>query len=581
MDGGFNTGVFQNYDLTGSILSVAQQPNGKLIVSGMFHSLDGVAANNVVRLETTGVKDAGFAAMAAGPHATNVSVVLVRPSDSEIFAGGYFSTYGGATRNNLAWVNGDGSVDSTFTGLAGATDFAPQIYAFGTQTDGKIVVGGFFNSFNGASHYNIVRLNPDSTIDPSFNANLGTYGSVRAIHIQPDGKILIAGNFIAVNGIARGGVARLNTDGTLDPSFDPGTGANGLVYGITQDSAGNVYVVGAFDTFNGALRLRVAKLSSTGALDPVFNQAGGGASSTVFAVAPPDGAGGIVIGGQFTTYNGQTARRIARLDVTTGALDQNFTPPLLPHFSGTVFALALAPDGKYYAGGSFTSYNGGQRSRVARLNADGSLDVTFVPPANNGIVWKLALQHGKVFVGGAFTNPAGRIVRLTSTGALDSTFVNGTGIDTVSSECLPGRPGGHRARHPGGQQTSHRRNLQSVQWNTPHLSRAPDRNTCCSNAISHADWDPWNSHTYTDAYHNTTPPPSPTPPPTPTPTPTPGATPATLGNISTRLRVETGDNVLDRRIHCHRHATEEDHRARHRPFAASGGSAGRSCPRAA
>ncbi len=552
VDGGFSTGGFMNYDLTGSILSVAQQPNGKLIVSGMFHSLNGADANNVVRLETTGAKDAGFAAMAAGPLASNVSVVLVRPGDSEIFAGGYFSTYGGAARNNVAWVNGDGSVDATFTGLAGAVDAFPQVYAFGTQTDGKILVGGFFNSFNGASHYNIVRLNPDSTIDPSFNANLGTYGSVRSLHIQTDGKILIAGLIQSVSGVMRGKVARLNSDGTLDPSFDPGTGANGIIYGITQDSAGNVYVVGAFDIFNGSSRLRVAKLSSTGALDPLFNQAGGGANGTVFAVAPPDEAGGIVIGGQFTTYNGQQARRIARLSTATGALDQVFTPPFLTHFSGTVFALALAPDGKYYAGGSFTSYNGAQRSRVARLNADGTLDVAFAPPTNNGIVWKLALQHGKVFVGGAFTTPPGRIVRLTSTGALDPTFVTGTGIDTIPANAYLDVPevtalaiqadnklliGGIFNRYNGIPRICLARLTATAVVPTPSPTPTGTPGTPTPTPTPSTTPTPPPSPTPTPSA-------TPTPTPPPSPTPTPSATPTTLGNISTRLRVETGDNVL-------------------------------------
>ena len=205
-----------------------------------------MVANNIVRLESNGARDASFDSVAAGPSSYNVSAVPVRPSDGKIFAGGYFSTYGGVPRNNMAWVNSDGSVDSVFTGLSGATDYAPQIYALATQADGKILVGGFFSSFNGVPHYNIVRLNPDSTIDPSFNATAATERSVRAFLIQPDGKIFIAGNFVAVNGVARRRIARLNSDGTLDLSFDPGTGADAGIFALTRDPAGNIYVAGAF-----------------------------------------------------------------------------------------------------------------------------------------------------------------------------------------------------------------------------------------------------------------------------------------------------------------------------------------------
>ena len=92
--------------------------------------------------------------------------------------------------------NGNGSVDSAFEGLSGATDFVPAIYALATQPDGKILVGGFFSSLNGASRYNFLRLNPDGTVDSTFGVAFGTNGTVRAILIQPDGKILIAGGFL-------------------------------------------------------------------------------------------------------------------------------------------------------------------------------------------------------------------------------------------------------------------------------------------------------------------------------------------------------------------------------------------------
>ena len=153
LDGGFSTAAFANYGGGPIIETVAQQANGKLIVGGFFHSLGGTVANNVVRLETNGARDASFSATAAGPSGFRMGSVLVRPSDGKIFLGGYFSTYGGAPRNNMAWANGDGSVDTTSTGLAGVADHGPQIFALATQADGKILVGGFFSSFNGIPHY--------------------------------------------------------------------------------------------------------------------------------------------------------------------------------------------------------------------------------------------------------------------------------------------------------------------------------------------------------------------------------------------------------------------------------------------
>jgi len=429
VDGGFSTEVFTNYYDVGGVFSVAQQSNGKLIVGGTFHSLGGVVAHNVVRLETNGARDVSYNATGAGPSAVHITAVLVRSSDSKIFLGGYFSTYGNAPRNNMAWANADGSVDNTFTSLSGATDYDSTIYAVAVQPDGKILVGGFFTSFNGTPHYNLVRLNPDSTIDASFDAALGTSGSVRAILYQPDGKIVIGGFFTSVNGVARGRVARINADGTLDTSFDPGTGADSVVYALAQDSVGNIYAGGAISSFNGASLTGIVKLNPNGGVDPAFNPGGGGASSTVFAIAPPDGTGGIVIGGQFTRYNGVNRRTVARLNVTTGALDTSFNSANTSY--GLVRVLLPTSDGKYYAAGT----------EIARLHSNGSRDTTFTSPSTGGYLREaLALQNGKLFVGGSRNPVLPALVRLTSTGALDSSFNTGTGVEFSPTNAYPGFP---------------------------------------------------------------------------------------------------------------------------------------------
>lgn len=395
LDTGFNPAAFQEYGVPATITGIGQGPDGKLIVGGSFHSLGGVTANNVARLETSGARDTSFGGSGGGPHGGTVSMVLLRPGDAKMFLGGNFSAYDGALASNLALANADGSVDDNYSEQAGGTGLGPHIYAVGIQADGKIVVAGLFSSFNGASHYNLVRLNPDATIDLSFNPSVGTARSVRALLIEPDGKIVIAGTFSGVNGVARGRVARLNADGTLDTSFDPGTGANGTaINALARDSAGNIYVGGSFTTFNGAPRLRVAKLSSSGALDPVFNLGGGGASGSVNAIASPDEAGRVVIAGNFFSYRGVSVHFIARLNSVTGALDTTFNAGGTG-FSSTVYALSRATDGKYYAGGAFSSYNGVSRPQIARLNDDGSLDGTFSGPAITGQVIALALKMGK------------------------------------------------------------------------------------------------------------------------------------------------------------------------------------------
>ena len=323
VDGGFHTAAFTSYGNPTILFGAALQPDGKILVGGDFHSLGAVTTNNVVRLNTDGTQDATFSATGSGPSAENVSTVAIRPSDGKIFVGGNFSTFGGEVRNNVALANTDGTVDNTFAGLGGATDYNPNIWTMVVQPDGKILMTGYFNSVNGTPHYNVLRLNPDATVDSSFNVN--TDQSTRALLLQPDGKVVIAGNFGEVNGVLRSRIARVNADGTLDLTFDPGTGADRFIRALAQDSAGNIYAGGDFLVFNGIPRLGIVKLTPTGAVDPAFNSAGGGANQPqVQAITPADSAGHIVIGGSFTTYNGASARRIARIDTTTGAIDPTF-----------------------------------------------------------------------------------------------------------------------------------------------------------------------------------------------------------------------------------------------------------------
>jgi uncharacterized delta-60 repeat protein len=509
VDGGFSTEAFKWYGNTAIIFGAALQADGKILVGGDFHSLGAVTTNNVVRLNTDGTQDATFSATGGGPSADNVSTVAIRLSDGKIFFGGNFSTFGGEVRNNVALANTDGTVDSTFAGLGGATDYNPNIWTMVVQPDGKILMTGYFNSVNGMPHYNVLRVNPNGTVDLSFQVD--TNGSTRGLLLQPDGKVVIAGNFGEVNGVPRSRIARVNADGTLDLTFNPGTGADRIVRALVQDSAGNIYAGGDFTMVNGISRRGIVKLTPTGAVDPAFNSAGGGVSSFVNAITPPDSAGHIVIGGSFSTYNGTSARRIVRIDTTTGAIDPTFQAGIGTGFGGTVYALQAAPDGKYYAGGNFGTFNGVTRRLIARLNNDGTLDFGFADSGLEGITYSLALQNGKVYAGGDnfFAVRQSIMVRLTSSGALDSSFDTGKGFDV-----LP--------QYSYGQ----------FIVNTTAMAIQADGKLLVGGIFNQ-----YNGTARSCLARLTG--------PLPSPTPTPSATPTTtLGNISARLKVETGDDVL-------------------------------------
>jgi uncharacterized delta-60 repeat protein len=346
------------------VLAVAMQSDGKIVITGFFTSYNGdiAASDYVMRLNADGTRDTTFNAGGAGANAT-VYAVAVQP-DGKILIAGQFTSYNGdATASDYVMrLNADGTRDTTFNaGGSGANDY---VWGFALQPDGKILVAGNFFTYNGnPTSGRVMRLNTDGTSDTTFNANgLGANGSVSAVAVQPDGKIVIAGLFTSYNGDAAASdyVMRLNADGTRDTSFNPiGTGADNWVHAVAVQSDGKIVIGGDFASYNGdaAASDHVMRLHSDGTRDTNFNAGGTGADATVNVIAvQPDGK--IVIGGSFTGYNGAAGASdyLIRLN-TDGKLDTTFNP------GGTganalVYGLAVQPDGRIVVGGQFTAYNG-------------------------------------------------------------------------------------------------------------------------------------------------------------------------------------------------------------------------------
>ena len=150
-----------------------------------------------------------------------------------------------------------GDVDLSFNPSLSAYAF---VYAVAMQPDGKVLVGGQFTAVNGTNRNNIARLNANGSLDSSFNPGTGANGNVSSVVVQSDGKVLIGGYFTTINGTNRNRIARLNANGSLDLSFNPGTGADDVVRSIALQPDGNVLIGGDFDIVNGVARPRVARL---------------------------------------------------------------------------------------------------------------------------------------------------------------------------------------------------------------------------------------------------------------------------------------------------------------------------------
>jgi len=311
----------------------------------------------------------------SGPGADGYVRVVAVQSDAKVLLGGTSYTVRGVSNAALSRLNGDGTPDLSFSSPFANSEYR-TIYTVAVLGDGRILAAGTFSKVGSTYRTNIARLNPDGSVDPSFDPG-GVFASggglVRILAVQPDQQIIIGGEFTTTNRTSLNRIARLKPNGSLDLGFSPGTGADNTVRSVALQADGKVLVGGLFSTFNGSARRFLARLNSSGSLDVSF-PAGSGPDNTVYFVAPqPDGT--IYIAGTFASVNGIAMNGVARLRAD-GSLDPSFNPPG-GAVGGAVYHLLRQTNGKIVIGGAFSTVNGLPVNRFARLEADGSLDASF------------------------------------------------------------------------------------------------------------------------------------------------------------------------------------------------------------
>ena len=327
------------------------------------------------------------------------------------------------------------------------------VYALALQADGKIIVGGTYNYYNGTVHHHLVRLNSDGSLDPSFAPVLDPNANVRNLVLQPDGKVIVRGGFSKINGISTSSIVRLNKDGSLDPSFVyvPNPNYVGSIVDLGQrmirqpdgkllvSEVGRLNTDGSLDTSfktttdlpsvfalqaDGKIALGNKRLNSDGSADNAYPYVQEGFSGgreanrrTIEAiVAQPDGK--IIVGGNFYKYNGSTCNNYVRLN-TDGSLDPTFSSPFgASSYPREVTLLALEPDGKLIVGNYLSLY---------KLLANGQPDRSFYGFFTSDGKKSLCLAQqpdGKLLVGGDFVP---RLVRLDNTAVVTSTRTKSIG----------------------------------------------------------------------------------------------------------------------------------------------------------
>lgn len=381
-----------------------------------------------------------------------------RCSASTYVAAGGGSTGGAPTgpigTTNLGYLlrlDSTGAIDSNYQTLNG-TAFNAAPVSIAMQSDDHAVVSGTFSNFGMTAVRRLVRILKTGGYDLAFNTTIGTGPSsaVNGIAIQPsNGAMLLGGSFLTFNGSQVHGIARVNSQGTLDFSFLASTGAGttggigGTAYTIAVQPDGKILIGGLFTSLNGITQNRITRLNTNGSIDATFLQ-GSGFNGRVNAIAvQPDGK--ILIGGSFSSFNGIPAISLVRLN-SNGTLDcasysgsictSGFMSYMANGPNGAVLTIALQPDGKILVGGSYTTFSAWTVNNLFRLNADGTMDNSFYtqtsPGGLNGQVKAIKVQSdGKILVGGSFTTfkglTANRLMRMESTGAVDSAFMTNQG----------------------------------------------------------------------------------------------------------------------------------------------------------
>jgi uncharacterized delta-60 repeat protein len=330
---------------------------------------------------------------------TRVDALAVQ-SDGKVVLAGNFIGVAGQTRVGIARVDAEGVLDSTFNPAPINNCYVGSLLI---QPDGQIVIGGQFTQMGGQARTNLARLNPDGTAEIGFNPVPDS--SVGAIALQPDGKLVLGGWFTHMNGQPHTNLARLNPDGTLDNTFNPS--ADSFVGALMVQPDGKILVGGYFSQLEGQPRSRIGRLESDGSLDTGFDAGSSGASGYMYGFALQADTN-ILVCGDFSTLGGQPGAYIARLH-PDGRIDPDFNPGRVYYGEYTpAFSMALQADGKIVVGGRFALIGGQFRQRIARLLPDGTADTTFDPGVSDQVTAVALQSDGKILTGGQFLQVGGQ-----------------------------------------------------------------------------------------------------------------------------------------------------------------------------
>jgi uncharacterized delta-60 repeat protein len=323
---------------------------------GVLLNLTEIQLIEIVKLSAKGELDTTFNPNQTGPDNT-VKEILVQPNGKLLVAGN-FTKFNGVSIKRLVRLNANGTIDAS---LNVGTGFNYMVYSIALQSDGKIIAAGSFTTYRGAAVNKVIRLLSNGDLDPSFTIGTNPNNTPNLLLLQPDGKVLVGGDFTVFNGVTSNKLVRLNSDGSFDASFSVGTGFTGSIYTMTLQSDQKILVGGSLSKYDGQTIGKIIRLNINGTQDSSFNSGAGFSGGTVRTIVIQSN-GRMLVGGSFSgSYNGTSVKRMLRL-LPNGSYDSSF--PIV--LNGELKTLGLVPGGAFI-GGNFNSVSGISKHRIAKL----------------------------------------------------------------------------------------------------------------------------------------------------------------------------------------------------------------------
>jgi uncharacterized delta-60 repeat protein len=325
VDLSFNPGTsFGEAGIGGFPNEFVQQPDGKYVVVGSFTNFSGVSRNRIARINYNGTLDTSFV---IGTGFTRETTFASLDTGGKILVCAFGNNqYSGTPVGMICRLNSNGSLDTTFSNNAIPGTSVNFITKVIKNSDGTYYVSGLFTQ---SGRFNLIKLNSDGTYassDPFNTSGSGFNGSVNDFEILPDGKLICVGDFTIYNGInIRRGIIRLNSNGTRDTSFNNGGYSNYQYEVIVQ---GDKYISVGFAYFYSGIPINnITRINNNGTLDTTWNSANftNGSEDQIQHLYQITGAtndaGYIFCGGFFDSYDGVLTSNIVKMDRNGYAVD--------------------------------------------------------------------------------------------------------------------------------------------------------------------------------------------------------------------------------------------------------------------